>query len=1200
MAYVRFTTTRDIQIDLSIDGGITFAYLATVAAGAGLDQPTVTTGAGSVWITYQNTGDFIAARGATVTNLGAANVGAFGAEQSVPNSDIGNFGDIAIGPVGQVLVTYQKPIDGEGPSAIFVSLDDDGVGPHTFANPVQATATNVGGFDIIPAQPTRTITAGAGVGYDRSGGSHNGRVYLDYTDETLDAFGNETSDTDIYVRYSDDNGSTWSDRVRVNDVTTNSQFFPSIAVDQTTGYVAVSWHDARNAGSGNNTAELFASVSVDGGTNFLANRRVSTGTSNEANANPPDPCCADLDYGDYTGLDYFGGSFYPVWADNSNSTNNNPDGTGHQFDIYTARVTFGAGSQDLTVTGTADADRYDVRVDTSGTYLQFFENNAAMTGVPTFTATNATVGTVSVNGLGGDDTLSTAAAVDRPFNVQGGDGSDSLITGTASDTLNGGPGNDFLRGGGSGDQLLGQSGNDTLDGEAGGDVLTGGSDSDTYRFADAWGQDTITESATDGTNDIASFVNVGAATSLTFAVAAGSVTQGTNALTFPAGNVETLIGGSGNDIFNIASNATMVLQGGGGSDAFSFTGNGVVLTGSLDGQSGNDTLSYSGYTSTSVALTITETLLGVGFSGNGAGFSGAGSGFFGIDTLVGGSASDTLTGPNVANTWNLAPSKLTSGGVVLDFSGFETFAGGAGADTLVGRDDADTEWNVTGNNSGNITSGPSFSGMEKLLGTAIGSGRKDTFKFGGGVTFSGDIDGTASPAGSPDTLDLSSYTTAVDLVLSGVTANGFGGNGTGFAAGKSFSAIKSIIGGTGVAITDSLRGVDAANSWSVSPTPSVSSGGQPLNFSNFESLIGGAQVDTFTIMGAPAVNLRGGSGNDVFLFANTTARVAGSVNGEGGDDRLDYSNYPMGTGVVVDLNTATAPGAPGVDGTIASLENVTGGAGNDSLTGTAGPNTLIGGDGNDTLIGGASGDQLTGGSGNDMTSYATAASGVNANLATGVVSGGDSDTLTITVGLEIEWVIGSNFTDTLTGGTPAETLEGGGGDDNLVGGGGNDTYRFDLDNALGTDTINDSSGTADLLDFSPSDFGVTVNLSSVGTPQKVVDQSGVLILFLSPANTIENVTGGAGADSITGSASANTLSGAAGNDILVDGEGNDCLVGGSGNDTYIFTNPTVAQTDKVFEDTVSGSGSDTFDFVAVMVKKFTVDLNTPANVTPTA
>jgi hypothetical protein len=37
-------------------------------------------------------------------------------------------------------------------------------------------------------------------------------------------------------------------------------------------------------------------------------------------------------------LDFYGGVFVPVWADNSNSTGDNPAGALATLDVYTARV----------------------------------------------------------------------------------------------------------------------------------------------------------------------------------------------------------------------------------------------------------------------------------------------------------------------------------------------------------------------------------------------------------------------------------------------------------------------------------------------------------------------------------------------------------------------------------------------------------------------------------------------------------------------------------------------------------------------------------------------------------------------------------------------------------------------------------------------------------------------------------------------
>src|SRR5262249_7400187 len=170
------------------------------------------------------------------------------------------------------------------------NLDSDGLGSGGFGLAITVTATNVGDFDHIPAQPNRSVDAEANVVYDRSGGPHNGRVYLVYTDESP----NESNDMDIFVRYSDNNGTPWTSPVRVNDDTgVNSQFLPMMALDQTTGNLAVAWYDARNAGLANVTTQIFASISTDGGQTFLPNKQVSVGSSDVTTAS------STIDYGDY-------------------------------------------------------------------------------------------------------------------------------------------------------------------------------------------------------------------------------------------------------------------------------------------------------------------------------------------------------------------------------------------------------------------------------------------------------------------------------------------------------------------------------------------------------------------------------------------------------------------------------------------------------------------------------------------------------------------------------------------------------------------------------------------------------------------------------------------------------------------------------------------------------------------------------------
>jgi hypothetical protein len=355
LVYLDGVKVRNVQLAMSTDGGATFHYVTAVERvdkggpnpldkkwGAFVDQPTVVTGPGSVWVTWKefDKNQRIMGRGAPVSGLGQ--VGPFGPKERVPGSRDGSFGDIVVGPNGQVMVTYQDNIPSEGPSTIFVNLDPDGLGAEGFGPAIPVTITNVGGFDFIPAQSNRSVDSEAGLAWDRSGGPHYGRVYLMYTSEEPQ----ESDDLDIQVRHSDDQGATWSAPVRVNDdAGTNSQFLPRISLDQTTGNVAVSWHDSRNdlgAGGPGDTngvpdddAQFFASASLDGGLTFLPNEQVSQGTSNAADSNN------GVEYGDYTGLSFYGGAFYPSWADNSNSTGDNPDGQLTKFDVYTARVTIG-------------------------------------------------------------------------------------------------------------------------------------------------------------------------------------------------------------------------------------------------------------------------------------------------------------------------------------------------------------------------------------------------------------------------------------------------------------------------------------------------------------------------------------------------------------------------------------------------------------------------------------------------------------------------------------------------------------------------------------------------------------------------------------------------------------------------------------------------------------------------------------------
>ena len=339
-----------VPVALSTDGGLSFHVIANIAKPPKppgtkgpsrhgeyryVDQETIVTGEGMVWVVVSASGPLVAT-GARVTGLGQ--VGSFIPAEVIPGTNNCTYGDIAVGPGGKVMNVCTTGQSGQGGGKLFVNVDPDGLGPAGFGDRVFVEDTQVGGFDFIPPQIDRSIDAEPGLAWDRTTGAHRGRVYLVYTFEEK----NESDDTNIYVRYSDNDGRTWRAPKRVNDDTgTNSQFMSKIALDPTTGQVAVVWYDARNdlgtGGAGDtdgvpNDDAQFWGAFTSNGTTFTPNVQISAGTSNSHVSGN------GIDYGDYSGLAFFGGVAHPAWSDNSNSTGTNPDGTLKKLDIYTAAV----------------------------------------------------------------------------------------------------------------------------------------------------------------------------------------------------------------------------------------------------------------------------------------------------------------------------------------------------------------------------------------------------------------------------------------------------------------------------------------------------------------------------------------------------------------------------------------------------------------------------------------------------------------------------------------------------------------------------------------------------------------------------------------------------------------------------------------------------------------------------------------------
>ena len=355
-AYVNNTNNNQDEVLISTDMGNTFTSLATfsVAAGDVLDQPSIATGPDgsgnqSVWIVAADVGAAspVIAWGASSTGLGA--VSAF-SQFTIAGSDPGNFGDITIGPNGEVATFWTANIGGAGgvPGGNFVSVDPDGLGPAPFSAPVTVTTVNTVLFNpgVLPSMPNRGAEVKGAVSYDRSTGPNSGRLYFTY----IDSAATDDPATNVFLQYSDDNGATWSPRIQINDDTSgNSHLFPRVAVDPSSGNLVAAWYDARNdlgaGGAGdldgiaNNDLEMYAAISTDGGQNWAPNIQVSQNASsailNGGNGGN--------DYGDYNGLVFNHGVAHLGWTDNSlDVAATNPDAP--NFEVATARIDVPSGS----------------------------------------------------------------------------------------------------------------------------------------------------------------------------------------------------------------------------------------------------------------------------------------------------------------------------------------------------------------------------------------------------------------------------------------------------------------------------------------------------------------------------------------------------------------------------------------------------------------------------------------------------------------------------------------------------------------------------------------------------------------------------------------------------------------------------------------------------------------------------------------
>lgn len=109
---------------------------------------------------------------------------------------------------------------------------------------------------------------------DNSFGPFRGRLYVVYASNSPAGLGFKP---DIFCRFSDDKGATWSPAVTVNDDVNpqnNHSWLPAIWCDKETGRLYIQWMDSRDTPT-SDSAMIYASYSDTGGLSFAPNQAVS-------------------------------------------------------------------------------------------------------------------------------------------------------------------------------------------------------------------------------------------------------------------------------------------------------------------------------------------------------------------------------------------------------------------------------------------------------------------------------------------------------------------------------------------------------------------------------------------------------------------------------------------------------------------------------------------------------------------------------------------------------------------------------------------------------------------------------------------------------------------------------------------------------------------------------------------------------------
>lgn len=308
--------------------------------------------------------------------------------------------------------------------------------------------------------------------------------------------------------------------------------------------------------------------------------------------------------------------------------------------------------------------------------------------------------------------------------------------------------------------------------------------------------------------------------------------------------------------------------------------------------------------------------------------------------------------------------------------------------------------------------------------------------------------------------------------------------------------------------------------------------------------------DDILIGGAGAANtLQGGLGDDLYYVSANDTLIENA--GEGVDTvNTSLAVYQLKANFE-HLILSGPGGQTGLGNSAAN--NITGGAGGDTLIGyggddvlsggTGAANTLIGGLGDDYYISRAAGDSLIeqAGEGHDTVDTTALTYVLRDNFEDLIFTPATGDTTHFNG-------TGNALGNMIRGHAGNDVFAGLAGDDHLIGLQGDDILR----GGAGNDLI-DGGGGVDMADYGTAAAGVSVNLNGGVASNDGDGGSDTLIGIENLAGSAFNDTlvGSAGVNVLMGGLGADTLIGLGGNDILDGGTGAaNTLIGGLGDDTY--------------------------------------------------